>query len=199
MQTGPLELRLSLLESVVKEAAENRELPQTDLKSIFKDGLSLVVVDLTDPMLSAAEANGIFQVLLGMFMQIKGQKLVVLDEAHKYLDTSSPLSSAIVTGVRQMRHHGLRVVISTQSPKTISSEILDLSTFIMIHRFSAFDWFKYLQTKFPMGEEKYDEIVGLPVGHALLYYAKWASIGIDGFLAGVGVRGRVTIDGGRSK
>jgi hypothetical protein len=200
-QSSPLDLRMALLESLLRESTENQHFPTTDLKDIFSEP-SLVVVDLTDPMLSSIEANGIFQVLLAMFLNTVGPKLVVFDEAHKYLDTNtSPLSAAIITSVRQMRHHGLRVVISSQSPKSIPAEILELSTLCLVHRFSSHDWFTYLQTKIHMEPERYKQIMQLETGQALLFYAKWSYVipGTPSYVVPVAIRGRITMDGGRSK
>ncbi|KAI8897825.1 hypothetical protein BC833DRAFT_592184 [Globomyces pollinis-pini] len=200
-QTSPLDLRLSLLESLLQESNENKHFPKTDLKKIFSDP-SLVVVDLTDPMMSPTEANGIFQVLLAMFLNTSGPKLAVFDEAHKYLDSStSPLSLSIITSVRQMRHHGLRIVVSSQSPKSIPAEILDLSTLCLVHRFIAHDWFTYLQMKIHMEPERYKQIMELQTGQALLFYAKWSSViaGTSSYVVPVSIRGRITMDGGRSK
>ena len=94
----------------------------------------LVVADLTDPMLSPDEANGIFQVLLEQFRNchLKGVgKVVAFDEAHKYLagnksgsEGKDGLSAAIVNTVRLMRHEGIRVLISTQSPKRVAWGII---------------------------------------------------------------------------
>lgn len=200
-QNSPLDLRMSLLESLLQESTENKHFPTTGLKDILSNP-SLVVVDLTDPMMSASEANGIFQVLLAMFLNTVGPKLVVFDEAHKYLDTTtSALSAAIITTVRQMRHHGLRVVISSQSPKSIPAEILDLSTLCLVHRFIAHDWFTYLQMKIQMEPERYKQIMELGTGQALLFYAKWSHVipGTSSYVVPVSIRGRITMDGGRSK
>ncbi|KAJ3314385.1 hypothetical protein HDV04_000347 [Boothiomyces sp. JEL0838] len=200
-QSSPLSLRMSLLESLLQESAENRNLPKMDLKQLFSQP-SLVVVDLTDPMMSANEANGIFQVLLAMFLNRAGPKLVVFDEAHKYLDANtSPLSASIITSVRQMRHHGLRIVISSQSPKSIPAEILDLSTLYLVHRFIAYDWFTYLQTKIHMEKEEYKKIMDLETGQALLFYAKWNHVlpDISSYVVPVSIRRRLTMDGGRDR
>jgi hypothetical protein len=201
-QSSPLDLRMSLLESLLQESTENQHFPAINLKDLFSEP-SLVVVDLTDPMMSGTEANGIFQVLLAMFLNTVGPKLVVFDEAHKYLDTNtSPLSAAIIiTSVRQMRHHGLRVVISSQSPKTIPAEIFDLSTLCLVHRFIAHDWFTYLQAKVHMEPERYNQIMQLETGQALLFYSKWSNVipGTSSYVVPVSIRARITMDGGRSK
>ena len=50
---------------------------------------------------------------------LPGGKVLVIDEAHKFLngDKADGLSRAIVNAVRLMRHDGMRVIVSTQSPK----------------------------------------------------------------------------------
>ena len=65
-QSGPLEQRLLVLRQFVAESAENEELAseQEDLQALVAGG-TLVVADMTDPMLSPAEANGVFQVVRG--------------------------------------------------------------------------------------------------------------------------------------
>jgi DNA phosphorothioation-dependent restriction protein DptH len=100
-----------------------------------------------------------------------------------------------------MRHHGLRVVISSQSPKSIPAEILDLSTLCLIHRFIAHDWFTYLQQKVHMEPERYNQIMKLETGQALLFYSKWSCVipGTLSYVVPVSIRARITMDGGRSK
>ncbi len=86
-----------------------------DLSSLMREGM-LVVTDLSDPLLSPEEANAIFEVLLDQFRNdlggsTEGGKLLVLDEAHRYVSggDSDGLSRSIVDVVRLMRHEGLRV------------------------------------------------------------------------------------------
>ena len=94
----------------------------------------LVVVDLTDPMLSKDEANAIFQVLTEQFRAMPvtktAGKLLVLDEAHKFMDGNSGdgLSDSIVNVARLMRHDGMRLIVSTQSPRVLAPELLELPT-----------------------------------------------------------------------
>lgn len=105
----------------------------------------LVVADLTDPMLAPAEANGVFQVMLEQFRkkELPCGKLAVFDEAHKYLEGGDGLAHSIVDTVRLMRHEGIRVVVSTQSPLTMPPELLELSTVAVLHSFHSNDWFRY--------------------------------------------------------
>jgi hypothetical protein len=47
----------------MQSSEENQALPRTDLAELFMDPESVIIVDLTDPMLSADEANSLFNVL----------------------------------------------------------------------------------------------------------------------------------------
>jgi len=119
----------------MKESAVNKEFSGIggDLSSLMAQGM-LVVADLSDPLLSPEEANGIFEVLLDQFRSdlvggsTEGGKLLVLDEAHRYVSggESDGLSRSIVDAVRLMRHEGLRVAISTQSPKVLAPELVSM-------------------------------------------------------------------------
>ena len=98
--------------------------------SCSKNGYQLIIADLTDPLLSKEEANGLFQVLTEQFRSLptKGGKVLCLDEAHKYMtgEKADGLSEAIVNSARLMRHDGVRLVVSTQSPKALAPELLEL-------------------------------------------------------------------------
>ena len=140
-QRGPLIQRIGLLESIIAESDINKDLIEISYDlSIVKPGL-LVIVDLTDPLLSRDEANSIFQVLTEQYRaipsNISGGKLLALDEAHKFMDgtTGDKLSSAIVNCARTMRHDDMRLVISTQSPLSLAPELIELSSMAILHRF----------------------------------------------------------------
>ena len=80
----------------------------------------LVIVDLRDEFIDKDEALGLFIVLLQIFSDatVKGQsfnKLVVFDEAHKYIE-SSDLVAGLVEVVREMRHRGTSILIASQIP-----------------------------------------------------------------------------------
>jgi hypothetical protein len=97
-----------------------------------------------------------------------------------------------------MRHHGLRLVISSQSPMTIASEILDLSSAVFIHQFHALEWFKYLSKKIPLKEADYLRIVGLKTGCALVFCTNGGREEEE-LVWEVAVRRRITADLGASK
>ena len=111
-QSGPLRLRLDILDSLVAEAECNKDLEHVPLKDLIESG-TMVIADLADPMMDANTVNGVFNVLLEQFRntQVSHGKLCVFDEAHKYLKgaKSGPLADSIVDTVRQMRHYGMRI------------------------------------------------------------------------------------------
>ena len=178
-QNGPLRQRLALLEALMQESATNQAFLGTggDLCAM-QEGM-LVVADLTDPLLSPDEANGIFEVLLDQFRSdqvcggSEGGKLLVLDEAHRYVSgaDSDGLSRSIVDAVRLMRHEGLRVAISTQSPKVLAPELLELVSLMLIHRFHSEDWYQYLKAKVALPPGVFDTIRELATGQALVFAA----------------------------
>ncbi len=85
------------------------------LSCLMQEGM-LVVTDLSDPLLSPEDTNGIFDLW-------EGNRLV--GEATTGGD-SDGLILNIVDVVLLMRHEDLRVAISTQSPKVLSPEFLEL-------------------------------------------------------------------------
>jgi len=225
-QTAALSQRCRLLESLVLESQENRDafdnagVELEDVRAILAGPTSatgagprrrLVIIDLTDPMLSGPEANAIFQVVLAMFVAAKPQgdhvgKLLVLDEAHKYVQPggADPLSQAVVSLVRQMRHHGMRVAISTQSPKAVPSELLELCSVALLHRFQSREWFTYLQGKLHLSDKLFDRIAELDTGSALAFSLHWpASLPGDDdasiYIREIRIRPRLTIDAGVSR
>lgn len=205
-QNGPLSQRIRLLESFIADSEENQSLPCVPLHETLSNAMVVV-----DPMLSSSEANGIFQVLLTLFISIPSDhpKLAVFDEAHKYLhhSTKDELSSTIVSTVRQMRHNGVRTVISTPSPNTIPAELLELVSITLIHRFHSMDWFGYLKQKLPLTNELFPRIMGLPTGTALVVSGGWSprfirnpeNRAIDDYTHEVQIRPRSTADAGISR
>jgi hypothetical protein len=208
-QSSPLNLRLNLVESLLAESAENQSLPErVDLSEVCDSG-TVVICDLTDPMLTSAEARGIFEVLLEKFKTVSMDcgKLVVFDEAHKYLqseDGGDDLGGSIIETVRQMRHHGMRVVVSSQSPMTIPDELMELSSVVIMHKFHSIDWFHRLKNKIPLKDKMFSQVMSLKVGSAFVFSNSWSSghssdIGLGPGVRLLQIRQRITADGGRSK
>ena len=174
-QSGPLDQRIALLESVVAESAKNASLLEEslDLSACSKGGYHLIIADLTDPLLSKEEANGLFQVLTEQFRTLPtmGGKVLCLDEAHKYMtgEKADGLSEAIVNVARLMRHDGIRLAVSTQSPKALAPELLELVTVAALHHFHSPDWWNYLKSKLPLHISAFERILSLNSGEAVVF------------------------------
>ena len=108
------------------------------MEDLFAPG-TLVIADLTDPMLAPYEATAVFQVLLQHFRlaNLPCGKLLICDEAHKYFvnKDKNGFTKAVLETVRLMRHEGIRVVISTQSPEKIPVEMMEPATLTILHHF----------------------------------------------------------------
>jgi len=166
----------------------------------------------------------LFDICLGLFVEWKSHtgKLIVLDEAHKYLTNTDAnrFTKSICSLIRQQRHLAARVVISTQEPTVVPSSVLDLLSWIICHRFSSPSWVKHLMRHLCVEEEddtsQYisskskapewgQRVMTLRTGEALLYSpaslfaSKTGSLGTLGTgYAIMKMRARLTRDGGES-
>ncbi|EEP81237.1 predicted protein [Uncinocarpus reesii 1704] len=157
-QRSPLALRMSLLESFLEvEEQRPKRRGQSAIKGnaevdkmwSFEKG-SLTIVDLSCPFVGANDACALFNICLSNFLAARGEgnRLVALDEAHKFLTTTGreaiELTENLLTIIRQQRHLGTRVIIATQEP-TLSPKLLDLCDVTVVHRFSSPEWYKTLE------------------------------------------------------
>ncbi|VDB85071.1 unnamed protein product [Peniophora sp. CBMAI 1063] len=207
-QRSMLNLRLALLDSCLTGGS-----PQNSVSSQFLDG-QLTIIDLSSPFMDPMSACGLFDIILGLYMEADctSGKLVVLDEAHKYLsESSSRLTESLLTVIRQQRHLATRVVISTQEPTVVPEKLLDLCSFIIAHRFTSPLWLKALTQHVATDQSELKElaskIVALRTGQAILFtpsgiarrsktHGDVAPFG-SGYML-VKSRHRVTRDGGHS-
>jgi hypothetical protein len=58
----------------------------------------------------------------------------------------------------------MRLVVSTQSPRALAPELLELVTVALLHRFHCPDWFSYLSRKLPLDKEVWNNIIDLEPG-----------------------------------
>jgi hypothetical protein len=201
-QEAALTLRLNLLDAIIKQSSKNISIATLsgDLSSECASG-KLIVIDLTDPLLSSDDVNGIFQVLTEQFRSLKDVKgkLLVLDEAHRYMDGQKEdgLSKAIVDVARLMRHDGMRLAISTQSPKVLAPELLELITSVVMHRFHSKDWFDYLSLKLGLPQDLMEGLYQLEPGEAYMFVTR-NLIDPKKKVFRINVRPRLTADRGAS-
>ncbi|KAJ7773964.1 hypothetical protein B0H16DRAFT_1510550 [Mycena metata] len=204
-QRAMIKLRLDLLDAFVRPGG-------AEVESYFTPG-GMVLVDLTDPFLDGLTATVLFDIILGTFTQWEtaSGKLVVLDEAHKYLVNSDTarLTQSLTNTIRLQRHLATRIVIATQEPTVIPATILDLASTIICHRFSSPAWCAHLAKHVSAGSDSaawHEEVMLLGTGDALVFSpAAVTATGEDGGVRLLGrehiklrVRPRLTLDGGAS-
>lgn len=112
---------------------------------------------------------------------------------------SDGLSEAIVNIARLMRHDGMRLAVSTQSPKALAPELLELVTVAFLHRFHSHDWWTYLQSKLPLANDDFEKILNLSPGDALAFASSHSFDSLVGRgVLPIKVRPRFTADRGAS-
>lgn len=157
-QIAPLNQRLDTLESFMPKSqtiqnAWDMRIPSSKPQErgnewLIKGG-TLTIVDLSCPCVTSEGACALFNMCVGLFLEQKTNigRIVALDEAHKYMNSTaeaSTLTSTLLTSIRVQRHIGTRVFISTQEP-TISPALLDLCSITIVHRFSSPEWLRCLR------------------------------------------------------
>lgn len=129
--------------------AEDYILNDSLLKQYMRPG-RLIIVDLRDEFIEKNEALGLFVVMLNIFASVKAvdgkqfNKFIVFDEAHKYMNDKD-LVASITTAIREMRHKGVSIMIASQDPMSLPSEIIELSSIVIMHKFSSPAWVKHVQ------------------------------------------------------
>ena len=118
------------------------------LTDVLRPG-RLVIVDLRDEFIEKDEALGLFVVLLQVFAEATYQghvfnKLVVFDEAHKYID-SQDLVTGLVEVVREMRHKGTSILVASQDPPSVPTALIELSSQVILHKFNSPAWLRHIQ------------------------------------------------------
>ena len=188
-------LRLQFAEDYVVDAQR--------LTDILRPG-RLVIVDLRDEFIEKDEALGLFVVLLQLFAETTYQgrrfnKLVVFDEAHKYID-SPDLVAGLVEVVREMRHKGTTVMVASQDPPSVPTSLIELSTHIMLHKFNSPAWLKHVQkANAALDALTPAKLAALGPGEAYVWSSRSTD---DAFTSGtvkVRCRPRVTRHGGGTK
>ncbi|PSN59035.1 hypothetical protein BS50DRAFT_566128 [Corynespora cassiicola Philippines] len=204
-QNNMLQMRLNLLESFLDMDNSCSE-PQ------FLPG-EITIMDMSCPFVDANTACILFRIGLQQYLQSKStSKMIVLDEAHKYMlkvPGAKSLNETLLQTIRLQRHYGVRVVVSTQEP-TLLTDLIALCSIIVIHRFSSPEWFSAIKRHIPTTAEDRDSLMqrieSLNTGTAIIYSPN-AIIGRDeggNFITGtsrmikVSIRKRITSDGGQS-
>ncbi|PQE17928.1 P-loop containing nucleoside triphosphate hydrolase protein [Rutstroemia sp. NJR-2017a WRK4] len=144
-QKNMLGLRLGLLESFL-------DLEDIYPPATFEPG-EITIMDLSCPFVDTNTACILFNLGLKQYIQSSSAgKMIVLDEAHKYMQNlpgAKQLTDHLKTIIRQQRHSGARVIVSTQEPLLLS-DIIALASITVMHRFSSPEWFAVLKRHIPM-------------------------------------------------
>lgn len=171
------------------------------LQQYLKPG-RLIIVDLRDEFIEKDEALGLFVVMLNIFssvMKVDGKafnKFIVFDEAHKYMNDRE-LVGSITTAIREMRHKGVSIMIASQDPMSLPTEIIELSSIVVMHRFSSPAWVKHVQKAItPLQTLTATEMAALGSGEAYLWANKASDKAITQRPIKIVIRPRVTKHGG---
>jgi len=133
--------RINLARPYINDAAS--------LGGLLRPGRT-VIVDLRDEWIEKDEALGLFVVMMKIFATSRFHdrdfnKLVVFDEAHKYI-TESELISQVVETIREMRHQATSVVIASQDPLSVPRAVVELTSILVLHRMTSPQWLKHLKS-----------------------------------------------------
>jgi hypothetical protein len=175
----------------------------TNLGQLLRPG-RMVIVDLRDEFMEKDQALGLFVVLLQLFSEVtyqgrKFNKLVVFDEAHKYIE-SPDLVAGLVEVVREMRHKGTSIMVASQDPPSVPVSLIELSSQIILHKFNSPAWLKHIQkANAALAGLTPEKMAHLKPGEAYVWSSKASD---DAFSKGalkVRCRPRVTQHGGATK
>lgn len=171
------------------------------LQQYLKPG-RLIIVDLRDEFIEKDEALGLFVVMLNIFSSVTKvdgrafNKFIVFDEAHKYMNNKE-LVGSITTAIREMRHKGVSIMIASQDPMSLPTEIIELSSIVVMHKFSSPAWVKHVQKAVtPLQTLTATEMAALGSGEAYLWANKASDKAITQRPIKFSIRPRVTKHGG---
>jgi DNA phosphorothioation-dependent restriction protein DptH len=194
----------------LKELAQTRLLFASEyiddnqrLQDLIRPG-RLIIVDLRDEYIEKDEALGLFVVMLQIFSEATYQgctfnKLVVFDEAHKYIENDD-LVSGLVEVVREMRHKGTSIMVASQDPPSVPVSLIELSTQIIMHKFNSPAWLKHIQkANAALGELTSDKMSHLGTGEAYVWSSKASDDLFTRAAMKIRCRPRITQHGGGTK
>lgn len=163
-----------------------------------------VIVDLRDEWIEKDEALGLFVVMMRIFAASRYEgrefnKLVVFDEAHKYI-SESDLIEQVVGTIREMRHQATSVVIASQDPMSLPRSIVELTSVLILHRMTSPQWLKHLRGAIVALDDLQDgAVTSLQPGEALVWAQRSTDKRFTARPQKVVIRPRVTQHGGGTK
>lgn len=175
----------------------------TSLTDVVRPG-RLIIVDLRDEFIEKDEALGLFVVLLQLFAdaRIDGRsfnKLVVFDEAHKYIE-SPDLVAGLIEVVREMRHKGVSIMVASQDPPSVPVSLIELSSQIIMHKFNSPAWLKHIQkANAALGNLTSERMALLKAGEAYIWSSKATDESFSKGAVKLRCRPRATQHGGATR
>ncbi|MET8329702.1 hypothetical protein [Streptomyces sp. NPDC005181] len=204
------ELADSRMPDHIKDLAEDRlELAEeyiddsVRLTSQIRPG-RLIIVDLRDDLIEKDDALGLFVVLMQLFADARDgerrfNKLVVFDEAHKYID-SPDLVAGLVETVREMRHKGMSILVASQDPPSVPVQLIELSNHVILHKFTSPAWLKHLQkANAALSGLTAEQLARLGPGEAYVWSSKATDPAFTHGAVRIRCRPRMTKHGGGTK
>jgi hypothetical protein len=188
-------MRLDLASEYINESVS--------LTEVVRPG-RLIIVDLRDEFIEKDEALGLFVVLLQLFAdaRIDGRsfnKLVVFDEAHKYIE-SPDLVAGLIEVVREMRHKGVSIMVASQDPPSVPVSLIELSSQIILHKFNSPAWLKHIQkANAALANLTPERMALLKAGEAFVWSSKATDESFSKGAIKVRCRPRVTQHGGATR
>ncbi|GMV19523.1 MAG: hypothetical protein AMXMBFR56_77470 [Polyangiaceae bacterium] len=197
---GMAKMRLELASEYIDDSVR--------LKDKIRPG-RLIIVDLRDEFIEKDEALGLFVVLLQLFADAKHRdaqgaehsfnKLVVFDEAHKYIE-SPDLVAGLIEVVREMRHKGTSIMVASQDPPSVPISLIELSSQVILHKFNSPAWLKHIQkANAALGSLTPEKMANLRPGEAFIWSSKAADEAFTKSAVKIRCRPRVTHHGGATK
>ncbi len=197
---GMAKMRLELASEYIDDTVR--------LKEEIRPG-RLIIVDLRDEFIEKDEALGLFVVLLQLFADAKYRdargaehsfnKLVVFDEAHKYIE-SPDLVAGLIEVVREMRHKGTSIMVASQDPPSVPISLIELSSQVILHKFNSPAWLKHIQkANAALGSLTPEKMSNLRPGEAFIWSSKATDEAFTKSAVKIRCRPRVTHHGGATK
>jgi hypothetical protein len=171
------------------------------IKDVVRPG-RMIVVDLRDEFIEKDEALGLFVVLMQLFADAQRErfnKLVVFDEAHKYID-SPDLVDGLVASVREMRHKGMSVLVASQDPPSVPIKLIELSDVVILHKFNSPAWLRHMQkAAVSLADLTPAKMASLAPGEAYVWSSKSTEPDFTRGTVRLRLRPRLTQHGGATK
>lgn len=173
------------------------------LQDLIRPG-RLIIVDLRDDYIEKNEALGLFVLMLQIFSEATYQqrtfnKMVVFDEAHKYIENGILLSNLIEL-IREMRHKGTSILVASQDPSSVPAALIELSSQIILHKFNSPTWLKHIQkANAALGKLTTEDLSNLGVGEAYVWSREASDATFSKGAVKIKCRPRITHHGGSTR